>query len=66
MKKNMENLKHGFCLERIELVLYSTVFPNSVYIKRNIRFLEDDFLRFVVATVFQIISIAIPNSTCSC
>jgi len=40
-------------------------FPNSVHIKRNITFSEDVFLRFVVVAIFQIISVVIPNSTCS-
>ena len=65
MKENLENLKHGFCLERTKLVLWQVVFQNLFSIKRNGRFLEDDFLRFVVAAIFEILLVAIPISTCS-
>lgn len=65
MKDNLENLKHGFCLEQTKLVLLEAVFQNFVCIKRNKRFFEDDFFRFAIATVFQILPIAIRDSTCS-
>ncbi len=66
MEKNLENLKHGFCSARTELVLPLVVSPNLVRIKINRRLSKDVFLRFIVAVSFQIISVAIPNSTCSC
>ena len=66
MEKNMENPKHGFCPKWTKLVLQRAVFSNSVRIKRNGRFFEDIFLRFAIAISFQIISVAMPNLTCSC
>ena len=45
---NLENLEHGFCLERTKLTLLKNGLSKFSFIERNTGFFEHDFLRFVV------------------